>query len=500
MKFFKASVSLILIFCTLLTLISCSSLGAGSSIDDVFSQLIVDESDAPAFADRVYVIIPSGCAGELSLKARELADGIEAKTGILTSLKYDNELVIVPQNSCEILIGNTNRLISDNALDVLRNGEYLCRWEDGAVVICGRSDASTIVAVDRFITEILPISSKYSLMPDEAHFENMKEYEIKRITLDGYDLYDYAITYPEDGTHGEKNAAFVIRDFISEKSGYFLDVISEKNIIAGVGKIISLRKGEENSICRIENGIAISGVDTYSIWLSAKKFMDDISKEADGGIIELEYALKSELEFIDTAFESTFCFLKKNTDEPFKPNYELISLLRSESLDICFIGNPNENLDADLDLNSIEALGYSEILIGDKKIAVAYNKSRVKSFNISVDADGRYMIADVKTAFGEEISYIYIIKDISYKDLPKNKNNTVLFCEGCEVSELEGIYSASEGEFYSANGKSGYYLANDLNLRIENSKIENNTQNLFYCVLKTKVERPEILSEYALEG
>ena len=171
MKRFRFFISLLVIFCTLVNLLSCSY-NSSSNIDDVFSQLIINDSETEgeAFAEHIYVIISNGCSGELSLKARELTNLISEKTGILTSLKYDNELTVIPVGSCEIALGNTNRLVSDNALDVLRYGEYLCRWDDGTLVICGRSDFDTTVAIDRFIDEILPICSKYSLMPAEAHF------------------------------------------------------------------------------------------------------------------------------------------------------------------------------------------------------------------------------------------------------------------------------------------------------------------------------------------
>ena len=94
-------------------------------IDDLFSELSIsdineDETDAYG---HIYVIIPNGCSGELSLKARELSNAIGEKTGIFTSLKYDSELSSPPNDSLEILLGFTNRLASKDAADKLRDGD-----------------------------------------------------------------------------------------------------------------------------------------------------------------------------------------------------------------------------------------------------------------------------------------------------------------------------------------------------------------------------------------
>ena len=63
----------------------------------------------------------------------------------------------------------------------MKTNDYLCRWDDGALVICGRSDSATVFAIDKFIVDILPTSSQYSLMFADAHFELFNEYEIKKI-------------------------------------------------------------------------------------------------------------------------------------------------------------------------------------------------------------------------------------------------------------------------------------------------------------------------------
>ena len=505
MKKLKLFIAILTLACILLSLASCASLGNNSNIDDVFSQLAIgdSESDAPAFAEHIYIIIPNGCSGELSLKARELSDKIESKTGILTSLKYDNELTVIPQGSCEILLGGTNRLASDNALEALRDGEYLCRWDDGALVVCGRSDASTVTAIEKFISDILPISSKYSLMPSEAHFEHMKDYAVKQIILNGYDLYDYALTYSDSDNADsavERSVATAIRDFINLRSGYFLDIVPKRLLTARHQRVIDLSdEKDEVSISPLENGILLSGVDAYSLWSVAKQFMDDISASVSNEIIDLKYDAKKGIDLVDTSFESAFCFLKESAADPFMPNYELITLLRSGKVGICFVGNPNDNLMEDLDLNIGSPIEYREIYVGERKIMLAYDTQKVRSVEVTVDKNNKYLTANVEATFGEAISFIYIIDSLASEELPIINSNAVVFCDGCDVTSIGGTYCVTQGETVLSSGKNKYYLASGINLSVQNDDFANDSENLFYTSLSTKIICPSEALDYTLE-
>ena len=242
---------------------SCSNKKTVSEIESIFQEMTVEpdeetdedeegenneETEKPAFADHLYVVIPKDCSAELSLRARELSKRLSDKTGIVSTLKYDNELSSAPAGACEILIGNTDRLASKNAIDVLRTDDYICRWDNGAIVICGRSDSSIFKAIDKFLSDVLPGASKYSLMSPDAHFENIIEYDISSITLNGYDLYDYVISYSEDDGELVFEQADILRSVINRKSGYLLELIEENELTDEHGKRLILSIDEEGKL------------------------------------------------------------------------------------------------------------------------------------------------------------------------------------------------------------------------------------------------------------
>lgn len=503
MKILKIFVCLLVIFCTLFLVASCGEKKKNNNIDDVFSQLVNDtkesteETEETTVAIHIYLIIPRDCSGELSLKAKELAEKIEEKTGLLTSLKYDNELTSVPDNSCEVLIGSTNRLASQNAMDVLKNDEYLCRWDDEAIVICGRSDASTVNAIDKFISDILPDSSKESLMAKDVGFEFKTEYEVKSVIFNGYDLYDYVLAYNASNKCGEKEIATVIRDFINSKSGYKLSVIADSEIASTTGKIIGISgAGQENALISSDEGISVVGKNSYSLSFVAVKFMKDFEGAIKDNAINLKYDTKMCIDDVNTSFESAFCFTKENADVPFKPVYNLIALLKSDRLGICFIGNPDDALHEDFALNIKTPIKTQEVDLGEHSVMVAYDEGKVKQINVTVDSSKSYFTVEVETAFGEKISYIYIISG----EIPNVGDNTVVFHEKHGRVDDGAIVSVAYGKEVLASGELEYLLACDENLCVKNAdKTVQNDENGFYLIAKTEINYSRSFLDYTLK-
>ena len=499
MKLIKLIICALVLFCIVTCFAACSQ--NEDYINDVFSQLVINESDGETeteelpFTEHIYVIIPRDCSGELSVKARELADEIRNKTGILTSLKYDNELTAVPKNACEVLLGNTNRLVSKNAMDVLREGEYLCRWDDGAIVICGRSEEATVIAVDRFIMEILPSASKYSIMTSDSHFELDVGYEVERVLLNGYDLYDYVLVYPKENKLGEREMAYIFRDFINSKSGYLLEVFSDGDPLSKVGRSIVLTYGEITAIVPNERGISIVGTDSYSLSLAIEKIIGDIENCDGEKKIELNYNAQIDVEYVDSSFESAFYFLKENKQTPFAPVSDLIDLLYNE-VGICFIANPNDDMRQDFSLNVKEPLKTYDVILGEREIMIAYNEEKMKQIDISVDTDGSCVNVKVKTLIDEELSFVYAVEG----EIPNTVGNAVIFCEDFTQMENDSLLCVAEGTFELSDRNVSYSLALKENLLIKDPyDVVIDDENKACCFVRTEIRYSNTFLNNALK-
>lgn len=227
---------ILVIICALPALISCAK--EATNLDD-FEKLVIENTEAETFAELVYVVIPRECSGELAKRAEDLASKIYEQTSVETIVKYDSQPMAVTSGVLEILVGNTSRTVSQEAFRRFRDRDYICKYEHGVILLGGKSDAATLLAIDRFESEILPGASGAALMSEHACFEESGEYPIASLLLNGFGIYDYTIVYGEDGS--ESDMAYALQEYISQRSGYTLDVHSYNGIDNSVVKTIWIR-------------------------------------------------------------------------------------------------------------------------------------------------------------------------------------------------------------------------------------------------------------------
>ena len=405
---------------------SCSNKKTNSEIESIFQEMTVEpdeetdedeegenneETEKPAFADHLYVVIPKDCSAELSLRARELSERLSDKTGIASTLKYDNELTSAPGGSCEILIGHTDRLASKNAIDILRTDDYICRWDNGAIVICGRSDSSIFKAIDKFLSDVLPGASKYSLMSPDAHFENITEYDISSITLNGYDLYDYVISYSEDDGELVFEQADILRSVINRKSGYLLELVEKSKLTDGHGKrlILSIDEGS-SKIQTVGGDVVISAGDAYSLSFCVADFINSISSPNDKGAVELKYFDLRALSHKDGFFGITYCAVKNSAENALFASAELISEIKSVDSGAFVLFNVDSKVYERLTSNNNFPSGYEiqSASFGGEGTYIVHKSSLVKSLSYTVSGDGRTLTLNLIVASGEAFAFSYV--------------------------------------------------------------------------------------------
>lgn len=500
---------------------SCSNKKTNSEIESIFQEMTVKpdtdeeteeteetegETEPPAFADHLYVVIPKDCSAELSLKAKELSDELSAQTGIASTLKYDNELASAPSDACEILIGPTDRLASKNAIDVLRTDDYVCRWDNGAVVICGRSDSSTFKAIDRFSSDILPNASKYSLMSADAGFENITKYNISRITLNGYDLYDYVIAYNEgDGAFAQEQA-YIIRDVINERSGYLLEVIEQSKLTEEQGKRLILSVNDTAPrIQTVKSDVVISARDSYTLSLCVIDFINSISSPDENGVVAVGYSDARIVEERDNSFGITYYTVKGAGNNVLFASAELTSAIKSFDGGLLIAFNVDAAVYQRLTSNNNlpQGIEIQKASFGSETTLIVHKPSDVKELTYAVSEDGRVMTLNLKSASGESFAFSYVT-DATVNDV--NSLNDVN-CGGAFF--LAGYNGELDGEEYDFSHKDSASLDSGTvkyifssNERAEISKTqtvaENNTYN-FRLFSRVSLTMCGELLDYALK-
>ncbi|MBP3369834.1 MAG: hypothetical protein J6L85_03685 [Clostridia bacterium] len=263
----------ILVLICLLGLVSCADTTV--NLDD-FEELLIEnseqETDEKPFAELIYMVIPNNASGDFVARVEDLAKQIYEKTSISTVVKYDSQPMSYGSGILEILIGNTSRTVSQEIFKPFRDGDYICRYERDVILLGGKSESATLTAIDRFEKEILPGVTRTTFMSAHAHFEERGEYSVDALLLNGFGIYDYTVVCGE--SDDEREIAKVLQQYISQRSGYTLDVRTYDSVDSSVAKTIRIYldetcKSNEAIIERVGNNVEICAGTSYGLSASA---------------------------------------------------------------------------------------------------------------------------------------------------------------------------------------------------------------------------------------
>ena len=271
------------LFATLSLLASgCSS----EPMTDPFEGLF--ESESSSAQTGFLVVIPTDCSAELLSEAESLAAELTNQTGLKAEVQYDNELKPVSEGVTELFVGNVNRGWVKELLSPMKKDDYLCRLTENGVLIAGKQETATILALQRFREEILPAATAESLMPSLAGFSHTGSYGVDSVTLNGFDLSAYTLLIPADASDPLRMLAVSLREHIAEKSGYYPD-IAQESAFPEANKVILLSDGEDPAagqiatITPIENGLRLSAADPLGTSVAARSFCQLLFADAESG-------------------------------------------------------------------------------------------------------------------------------------------------------------------------------------------------------------------------
>ena len=220
----RTLICLLLLAVSLSALSSCARDKSGDLYDKIFSSES-GESKSVAF-DKYILILPSDCSSDLYSAAEQLGEKISERTSTKTELRYDRSTKSLEEGECEILIGKTARKESEEYLKSFKVKDFGYAYRDGVILIGGISDSAVLSAIDSFVLDVLVYADEEILMNHDAALFCEGEYEIKKVTLCGFELWDYSVIYPNDDAVA-RLGAMRLRDEVLERAGYMLEIKSE---------------------------------------------------------------------------------------------------------------------------------------------------------------------------------------------------------------------------------------------------------------------------------
>lgn len=207
--------------------------------------------DAPEFtgfsvADlaKIDVIYPEYCSNEIYHAGKALCNAIETKTSIRPGIRdsyVDGTAPEYMETEYEILLGVCeNREESDDAAKSVRQSDYGYKLVGKKIVFYGSTDESIIQAINTFIDKVVNVCDGETFYRYTMDYMFTSEYAMDSVTLNGTNIYEYGIVYPNKCTLFENRAAERLAEAIADRTGYILTVTSDKSVADDITKWISI--------------------------------------------------------------------------------------------------------------------------------------------------------------------------------------------------------------------------------------------------------------------
>ncbi len=279
-KLIKTASTLLL---TVFLLNSCMS-----NNDEELPFVPVDPSETEDTVSEYRLVISESASAYLSNAVNDLRERIEEKTATSTSVCTDSYAVIKDGRTWDILVGYTDLDVSRQAMKNMRRDDYTCRSYDGYTIIGGKSDNATLVAIERFAAEILPVSDGSCLIPKDGGFDFVGNYAVEGLTLLSADASAYSVFCDRDDP-AEINIASDFIQTLSDRTGYIPELVHTNTHDRQI--VFEIDKGCEADIAYIsasERGVTLRANSAFGLRAATERLLELICPDGCTGRLSPE--------------------------------------------------------------------------------------------------------------------------------------------------------------------------------------------------------------------
>ena len=208
----------------------------------------------------VYNKSDSGAYDLANLLRTKLKEYLGVNVYLRMDYEYDPD-----ETTMEILIGNTNRPESQQALShTTRLRDYFVGVIGNKLVLAGMNDATMEKAVNFFLSKyvyLIPKGTKNgSLIVDseDNHLE-IGSYAIDSLKIAGEDLSKYRIVYAEKGTSGEAYVAYVLQNHFYKNAGMIIPTCDDREAATDYEILIGDTNRTDPTVGRNQYGVSVDG-------------------------------------------------------------------------------------------------------------------------------------------------------------------------------------------------------------------------------------------------
>ncbi len=241
-----------------LCLISCTA-------ENNFSELEALQDGMGVKITTYYIVLPSGCSSELALSAEGLASQIQDAQSVSCKVIYDSQSMESDIGTMPIYLGNADGKLKE-CVSGLRRDDYVYSANSEYILLGGLYDKASCVAIDKFLSDVLPNCETVNIFEYEGDFSYSHTYEYDSFMLCGFDVGEYDIIHSESRASNTQGIAEALRNKIADKTGAYPELLSEGEQKAGRRELVlRLDENENENICFDGEDILLTAHDTYGL-------------------------------------------------------------------------------------------------------------------------------------------------------------------------------------------------------------------------------------------
>ena len=271
----------LLIITVLLSFVSCSVQREDGLYEYIFSD--ADDEFCLREYERYEIVISSEHSARISDAVKRLCRDIENSVGREPYLIYDFEAETIDDTVCRILVGNISVEDCKKFYKGMRSKDfgYLC--QENIICVGGLTEESTLSAIAKFTEDVVVYADAEHFADDGKSYLCEGEYPTGEIYLNGFELCEYALIFSDDES-GAYLAVHSFRNILSERTGYYLNILSDSDPYAK-GRGICIGKTDVNHsdsfscvsdkayILPYEKGVSVIYKNNYGLSRSLEKLV-----------------------------------------------------------------------------------------------------------------------------------------------------------------------------------------------------------------------------------
>ena len=264
------------------------------------------------------IVIPFQSSDDMNAVAKVLQRSIKDATGLTLVIKNDMLLKGETESEYEILVGDTNRKAGVDFYKNVKADDYGYALVGKKLIIVGYTNPTANNAVIEFKLDVLKDASKKEVIMDaDTQMLKVGGYDKETILLNGVDISEYKIVYPNACVRGENEIAAYLQAYITRLTGHVIRCVNDSDeegeYEIQIGKTTRITEEMEDArdgmgytrnhayVGKTDKGLWLFGNGKTGFYMAFSKLIERFEEQNDKIAVDLPASICETVQTVDVS-------------------------------------------------------------------------------------------------------------------------------------------------------------------------------------------------------